>query len=222
MTPKVMIGVPTAEYARRADFYDYLNILNKPGGTLCTLTHGQSPARGRNIMVHQALETNCTHFFTLDDDMAFSPDTLIRLLEHDKDIVSAFYLMRAWPHQPILFNEVKEDGGCIWYYPEDKDKGLISILNCGLGCVLINMDVFKKMPEPWFTLGEYEKDHWCDDITFFNRARKLGFNLFCDLDVVTGHMASVTVWPTRASDGSWNVTYDSFGRGQISFPQPKA
>ena len=71
---KVIIGVPTGEYARRADFYDYFNTLVKPEGTLLMLSHGQSPATNRNLVIQAALDNDCTHVFFLDDDMVFGPD----------------------------------------------------------------------------------------------------------------------------------------------------
>ena len=216
---KVLIGVPTAEYARRADFYDYFNMLEKPEGTIITFCHGQSPARNRNLIIQQALEHNCTHVFFLDDDVAFKPDTLMRLLSHNVNMVTGLYLMRNYPHRPILFDYSNDKGEC-HHVTLEQQTGLIEVVNTGLGCVLINTEVFKAMEKPWITLGELERDHWCDDISFFNRARAAGFKLFCDFSILVGHFASVTVWPNMI-DGNWMTTYDSHGKGQVTFPQYK-
>lgn len=215
---KVLIAVPTAEFARRADFYDYYNQLEKPAGTICTFAHGQSPAKNRNLMIEQALEHKCTHILFLDDDTAFNSDLLTRLLAHNKDVVTGLYLMRNFPHKPIIFDKI--DGAKAGYYNLNGDRGLIPITNCGLGCVLIKIEVFKKLENPWITLGEIEKDQWCDDISFFNRVRNAGFSLFCDLNCVVGHFASITIWPTRVND-KWHIAYDSKGTSQVSFPIPE-
>lgn len=217
---KILVGVPTAEYARRADFYDFYNMLDRPMGTICTFAHGQSPARNRNIMIEQALEHNCTHILFLDDDVAFKPDLLTRLLAHDKDIVTGLYLMRNYPHQPIIFDYADNKGKCRYRYLKDGEKGLVEIINCGLGACLIKTEVFKSMEKPWIRLGELEKDHWCDDIGFFNRVRAAGFKLYCDLDCPVGHFASVTIWPNNV-DGVWFTSYDSRGTSQVTFPQLK-
>ena len=213
---KVLIGVPTVEMARRAQFYDYLNLLEKPIGTVQTTAHGQSPAKNRNLIIRQAIQHQCTHVLFIDDDMTFEPDTLNRLLAHDKDMVTGFYLMRNYPHKPILFDMREKDGSCRPWWPSDEQRGLVKVVNAGLGMCLIKIDVFLKMPEPWITLGELTKDDWCDDISFFNRARDLGFELYCDLDCICGHMAGVTIKPQLLND-KWHTTYDTTGEGTVSF-----
>ena len=218
--PKILVAVPTAGYSRNDSFYDYYNMLDKPEGTICTFARGQSPARNRNLMIEQALEHNCTHILFIDDDVAFPPDMLRKLMVHDKDIVTALYFMRQYPHQPIIFDYSDNEGKCHWLYPDDSQHELIKIENCGLGAVLIKTEVFKRMEKPWVRLGELEKDHWCDDISFFNRARAVGFELYCDLTIKVGHMVQTVVWPNYV-DGKWFVTYDTCGTGSITFPMPR-
>lgn len=219
MSNKVLIAVPTQEFARRADFYDYFNMLEKPEGTICTFAHGQSPARNRNIMIEQALQHECTHIFFIDDDVALRPDALVKLLKHDKDMVSGLYLMRNYPHFPIMFDESYDDGRCKFSFLEKGRKGLVEAVNAGLGAALIKIDVFKTMPKPWITLGELEKDHWCDDISFFNRARKLGFKLFVDLDLPCGHMNTAVIWPDRDPEGNWFTSYNTGSPEIFKVPQ---
>lgn len=215
---KILIAVPTAEMARRADFYDYFNFLQKPLGTIITFAHGQSPARNRNLMIKAALDQNCSHVFFIDDDVAFEKDILMKLLAHDKDIVGGLYYMRSYPHTPICFDYADEQGRCRTHYLSDGETGLIEVVAMGLGACLIKTEVFKKIEEPWIRLGELEKDHWCDDIGFFRRVRAAGIKLYCDLDIKVGHMAQVTVWPSYV-DGKWMTTYDTHGKGSASVYQ---
>ena len=225
---KVLIGIPTAEMARRADFYDYFNMLDKPVGTGIAFIHGQSPARGRNMIIEQALEHNFTHVLFVDDDVVFKPEALITLLGHNKDIVSGLYVMRNFPHTPIIFDEALEDGRCFTHYLSDNESGLVPIVASGAGFLLIKTDVFRQMspfcPQSnnkpcWFTLGELEKDHWCDDISFFLHARNAGISdMWVDLNCLVGHMAQVTVWPNLLN-GKWQTTYDTKGPQTVSFPQ---
>ena len=216
MDKKVLVGVPTPGYSRNDHFYDYFNMLEKPVDTAITFARGQSPARNRNLIIKQALQYDRTHILFLDDDLAFAPDLLIRLMKHDVDMVTALYLMRNYPHKPIIFDYADEIGRCGNYYPKDTDSGLIPIVAAGLGACLINTDVFRKLEEPWVRLGELEKDHWCDDIGFFRRTREAGFQLYCDLDVVAGHMANVVIWPQKKG-GVWTTIYDTSGEGHVQF-----
>lgn len=214
---KIFIAVPTADMARQAHFYDYFNMIDKPQGTIISFAHGQSPARNRNVMIQQALDNDCTHILFIDDDTAPPPDILHRLLFRNQDIVSGLYLMRSFPHQPIVFANTEADGRCSHYFLEDYQNGMIEVKACGLGAVLIHTRVFKALEQPWIRLGELEKDHWCDDIGFFRRVREAGFKIFCDLNVKVGHMQQVILWPVY-KDGKWYTGYDTRGTSQVSIP----
>lgn len=220
---RVMIGVPTLEYARRADFYDYLNMIDKEGLEVgMTFAHGQSPARNRNEIIQIAISNEFTHILFLDDDVVPRPDIIKKLLAHDKDIVTGLYLMRNHPHFPIIFDESYTNGKCRYSFLYPGRKGLVKIVNTGLGAVLIKTDVFKKMADdkPWIRLGQCESDHWCDDIDFFNRARdKYGFELWCDLECPVGHMVSGTIFPMRKEDGTWMTAATFDQKNVFELPQ---
>lgn len=218
---KILIGVPTAEFARQACFYDYFNMIDKPIGTMLTFAHGQSPARNRNVIIQQALDNEADYLLFLDDDTCPPPNILTKLIAHDKDMVTGLYVMRNFPHKPIIFGYADDAGRCAHVFPQDGNEELIPCVASGLGACLINTRVFRGMNEPWITLGELEKDHWCDDISFFNRARESGFSLFCDPTVRCGHMASVTITP-EYSDGQWRVSYDTQGTSRVLIPMVKS
>lgn len=219
---RVLIGVPTAEFARQAAFYDYFNALDKPAGTMLTFCHGQSPAKSRNLIIDQAINADCTHILFIDDDTQFGSDLLMRLLRHDVDIVTGLYLMRNYPHMPIAFDYQDEQGRCRHHILNGQNKGLVEIVAAGLGCCLIKTSVFKNLEKPYIRLGEFEKDQWCDDIGFFTRVRKQGFKLFCDLEARVGHMAVVTIKPEFQND-KWYIGYDTNGTGKVlvQFPEVK-
>lgn len=216
MQPKIVIGVPTGEFARQAKFYDYLAMLDKPEGTFTSSSHGQSPATNRNIIIEQALQLEATHVFFVDDDVLIPRDALKKLLAHDKDIVSGLYLQRNFPHAPIAFNVSLNDGKCRYKFLNNKETGLVEVVNFGLGCCLIKTDVFRNIPKPWITIGQLNAQEWNDDIAFFNRCTQAGYHLFLDLDVRCGHMATATVWP-EYKDGQWLTVYDTQGSGNAAF-----
>lgn len=217
---KVLIGVITDEYARRADFYDYYHMLEKPEGALVSFNHNRSPAQGRNQLVEMAKSQNCTHILFIDDDMAYKPDSLLKLLEHDVDIVSALYLSRAFPHSPLAFDLADDEDGsaCAMYLLQGK-KGLQPIVAAGFGFCLIKMSVFDCLAKPYVRLGELNPEHWCDDIGFFNRVRGAGFQSYVDLDVKCGHMGTMIIWPNTGEDGKWYAGYDTNGEpGIVNVP----
>lgn len=230
MVPKVLVCVPTAEFARQAVFYDHLRLAMDPTYVRGYIgLHAQSPARNRNIGIQQLLNKpeDFTHIFFVDDDVILPQDTLKKLVAHDKDIVSGAYLMRAYPHQFIAFDSHNGKGGARHLYPELGVNGLVEVANMGLGCCLIRREVFEKMlPDcsiqgndchDFVRLGELVTDHWCDDFGFFKRAQEHGFKLFMDLSVKCGHMCTMTVYPDY-KDGRHLVRYDTNGKNCVTFP----
>lgn len=215
--PRVLIGLSTGEYIRKANFLPSFLAIEKVPGTLMTTVHGQSPAEARNMIIRQALNNNCTHILFLDDDMEWPADILKRLLAHDVDGVMGLYLMRNYPHFPVAFDRAFPNGFNKFLYMEPHVGGLVEITNGGLGCVLIKTEVFRKMKEPWVTLGEIVKDGWCDDVSFFNRYREAGFRLFLDTEVRVGHMTPVTLFPDYVN-GRWMTTY-RHQNGNVLIPQ---
>lgn len=218
METKVTIGLVTQEYARRADFYDYFQLLNKPAGTLILFCHDRSPAHGRNMIIEEALKYNATHILFMDDDMAMKQDALDQLLSHDKDVVTGLYLSRSYPHQPLIFDVADESGACLFAYLTGDEPRLKEVVNCGLGFCLVKTEIFKHLEKPYVRLGEIDSEQWCDDVGFFNRVRKAGFKIYCDMECRVGHIGTLIIWPTK-ENGKWMSGYDTSGRGHVNVPQ---
>lgn len=218
---KVLISVTTGEYARRADFYDYFHLMKKPDNSMVLFCHDRSPAHGRNTIIEAAKEQNCTHVLFIDDDMAYPPDALIRLLEDEKDIVSGLYLSRAYPHQPMVFDIADDQGAAFpMYLMNDFDEPKLKpIVAAGFGFLLVKMTVFDKLEKPYVRLGELAADQWCDDIGFFKRVREAGIDSYVDTECKIGHMGTMIIWPNRDKAGNWLSTYDTGGTGAINTPQ---
>jgi hypothetical protein len=214
---KVMIGASTGEFPRRADFYDYMNALEKPIGSVLMYSHERSPAHARNTIIQNALNHNCTHVLLIDDDHAFRSNALSMLLEHDVDIVTGLYLGRAYPHRPLIFDLAEPDGSCAYVRLNGDEERLKPIVACGFGFCLMKTEIFSRIEKPWVRLGELDPEQWCDDIGFFNRARKVGIKAYCDMECRIGHIGSMIVWPNK-QDGQWFTGYDT-GQGSINVPQ---
>jgi len=216
---KIFIGVPTAEFARHAAFYDYLELLLKPEGTMSAGFHLNSAAWNRNLIIKEALYYKCSHVLFIDDDMAFPPDALNRLLAHDLDMVGALYFNRCFPMAPLLYDDNPEDPTRpVVRYLADGDKGVVETAATGFGFLLVKTEVFMNMAQPWVRLGEIIEDRRNEDIGFFNRARALGYKLHVDLETVVGHIGTVVFWPNRMQ-GKWYTAIDTHGVEMINYPQ---
>ena len=128
------------------------------------------------------LESDCDYLLFLDSDMVPPADMLIKLIQHDKPIVSALAFRRVPNYEPCIF---KNDMEFYLDYP----KGLIEVAGVGMACTLIKREVFEHMPRHWFMpeegLGE--------DLSFCKNALKAGFNIFCDTNLICGHVGSYEV-----------------------------
>lgn len=140
------------------------------------------PHFGRDIMVEKAREIGADYLFFIDSDEEFSPDTLIRLYRHKKDIIVANYPKRIKPYQNVNPDPI----------PETTEGDLCKLYWAATGCMLIDMKVFDKMHWPYFDtvqkLGENnEKIRIGEDQYFCIKARAAGFDVWCDTSIRIGH-----------------------------------
>jgi GT2 family glycosyltransferase len=152
-------------------------------------------AEARNLLVEYALKQNCSHVLFIDDDMIIPNDALVKLLEHDVDIVCGLAFRRLAPYDPCVFVNVDKD-----IFPiEHIDKGLVEIDACGSAFVLIRTNVFNKMPKPWYvwgdkSLGIYENAGGLgEDVSFSLKAKRMGFRVCCDTSVILGHIGEENI-----------------------------
>jgi len=147
----------------------------------------------RNQAVTMALKGQFDYILWMDDDMVVPVETEIfsRLVEHDKDIVAPLFFIRSKPYLPLLFKRVLMANGGFMTYNNilDYEKGLVECDGVGFGMVLIKMEVFKKLRQPYF---EYN-DQYGEDLRFCENATRAGFKIFCDTNLILGHIANPEV-----------------------------
>ncbi len=146
-------------------------------GMLPIGTSGCYVEENRNGGVQMALDTGLdfTHLLWIDGDMVFPGDALLRLLAHDKDIVGANYRQRTPPYRHV------------GAYLDGTDRhlmepGLHKMLQLPTGLLLTKMDVYRKLPFPWFK-PSWSRDEARDDVYFCHLARANGYDVWCDNDL---------------------------------------
>jgi hypothetical protein len=170
---------------------------------LC-LVNGTHCVRGRSISsmavpkdgyapVKQVLPYDA--YLSMDDDMAFIPETVERLIALDLDVVGAAYLNREGDASEIVAmpatGKCKADQFRAW------DHGVKECLWTGGGCILIRKNVFETMPFPWWRNnvsiitddnGTQYSEVQTEDISFCINARASGFKIWVDLDTRAAHI----------------------------------
>lgn len=139
----------------------------------------------RNTIVQDAMkDMSYTHLLMLDDDMTFESDFVLRLLEHDVDIVGGLAFKRRQPYTPCVFQKDKDDK----YYPVLPEV-FQEVDVVGTGGILINMNVLRKSKYPWFeTYYDKQTTHWSVDFDFCIKAKKESFKIFVDPEAEMGHI----------------------------------
>lgn len=191
---KILIAIPTAKYIEPETFKSIYD-LEVPDGYVVDFQYffGYAVSQIRNLISSWVLN-GYDYLFSVDSDIAFPKDTLKKLLQHDVDMVSGVYRQRKT--QQILEIYVPNEHGGMVNVPYDliKDKGLVSIVGCGFGCVLIKREVFEKIPYPQFFYHE-ALDHnntVSEDVDFCMKATKSGSKIYCDPTILCDHIGSAT------------------------------
>ena len=187
----ILIAIPTARYIE-ADTFKAIYDLEVPEGYNVTFQHfyGYRVDQVRNLIADWVVR-GFDYLFAVDHDVTFPPDTLKKMLAHDKDLVSGVYRQRLEPQRIEIYdlNQYRME------YSDIYGKHLVEIGGCGFGCVLAKKEVFASVGYPQF---EYHPalDHnntVSEDSDFCKKARARGFTLWCDPTILCGHIGSTTM-----------------------------
>jgi hypothetical protein len=171
----ILIAIPTAKYIESETFKSIYDLIIPNGYKVqFQYFHGYNIAQIRNLIADWVIK-GFDYLFAVDSDITFSNDTLVKLLSHNKDVVSGLYIQRL-PNTHNL--ELYGPNGRI-NYEDITNKGLIEISSCGFGCVLVKKEVFVNIGYPQF---EYysainHKDTISEDTDFCKKAINKGFLL---------------------------------------------
>ena len=153
---------------------------SKPHG-ICVVNRSSSLVHAnRQKLCEMAMKQDgVTHILFLDDDMSFPPDTIRRLVAHDKPVVAASYVKRELPIAPLCYGLDDQ--------PIDSfgKTGIEEVKAVATGCMLINVDVLHGTPLPWFNTAYVEETGGFqgEDIWFCLAAREHGFGVWVDHDL---------------------------------------
>lgn len=143
-------------------------------------------ASNRNWLVEQAKAIKATHILFIDADSVVPPESIIRLLAYDKDIVGATTARRG-----------DEEGTPVGSPLDPNDlltsKKLIKMHTIGLPLMLIKMDVFDRLAKPYFAEPPKEDGSLIpEDVYFCQAVRKAGMDLWCDMELslMVGHVGT--------------------------------
>ena len=171
--------------------------------------------RGRNRLAAYCLEHDFTHMMFIDADIQFRPTDILRLLNHDKDIVVGAY-MKKNERDEFAIEFMPSDNGDVEECPK---TGALKIARAGTGFMMIKRGVFEtmrdQMPETMFTdysavakpkimnafFENVVEDGmlWSEDYTFCKRWLALGGDIWLDPTIKLSHWGTF-VWSGSIMD----------------------
>ena len=149
---KIRLGIcmPHVSHYFHRDFVNSFFCLDKPLQSIyITPQGGHELDVIRNQLVDKAKEYQCTHLWMCDTDQIYPQNTLMKLLSHQKDVVTAKVHRRYPPYDPVMFRGEKHRLDMV---PDSewKDGGLIEVDATGCGSVLYDMKVLNQQDDHIF------------------------------------------------------------------------
>jgi GT2 family glycosyltransferase len=185
------IGVPLTFPYVPSSFFHSFALMEKPDFIYIHADNG-SIHDLRNNIVEKAINEGCTHLIMMDTDQVYHPDTIPRLLSHNLPVVGALVHRRYPPFDSLMLKHsvVGERTNRYDSIDEWEEGELVEVDATGGGCLMFNMEVFKKIPHPWFRA---DKKGVGEDIGFCQDLKAAGYRIFVDTSVPAGHLTTMIV-----------------------------
>lgn len=137
------------------------------------------------------------YYLSVDGDIGFKAEDALKLLASGKDIISGAYQYRCDANKMVA-GTLNKNGVCEHdTYLDWTETGIKKVDWAGSGFVLIKREVFEAVDYPWYQEGvtKYKDDrgveqacYVSDDIVFFTKAIKAGFEVYVDCDCRVAHL----------------------------------
>lgn len=198
----LLIGIPLSwEYVPLPFFESWIGfthefVKNKIRYSIMIGSRGRQDDQ-RNSIINEILKhKEYTHILFLDVDHRFPSDTIIKLLSHNKPIVSGLSFKRTEPYNPTIFSwndEIEE-----YSFISNISNELMEVDATGAACLLVEMDVLRKMKHPQFEFftgfdKNKRKINISEDLYFCKKAKQLGYKIYVDPNCQNDHLGQLNV-----------------------------
>ena len=187
------IGIPCSFPSVPIDFFRSFALMEKPSYTLIIKTNGPIDTL-RNDIIEKAMAERCTHVLMLDIDQVYPVDTIPKLLSHNVSVVNAMVPRRYPPFDPIML-QLTSEGYKPMGYGDWEDGELVEVDDTGTGCILYNLEVFKKIPYPWFEFKKHPETGLVigEDVGLCQKLQAAGYKIYVDTSVEIEHLTIIKI-----------------------------
>lgn len=193
---RILIAIPTNKYIETETFKSIYDLRIPEGYDVeFQYFYGYNISQIRNLIAEWGKRYD--YLFCVDSDIVLPNDTLGKMLNANKDIITGCYVQRTNTNTLELFE--KNGLGGVRPIPTQNilPARLMEVDACGFGCVLINSNVLKLMPYPHFVYTEAldHKNTISEDIYFCSKAKSLGYKIWADTSIICNHIGSTNFVP---------------------------
>lgn len=185
------IGVPCSFPMVPISFVNSFIQMEKPTFQYITADNGPIDTL-RNDIVEKAQNVSATKLIMMDVDQVYDLKTITKLLAHNLSVVGAKVHRRYPPFDPIIM-KITDKG----YLPiEDYEDGaLVECDATGAGCIMYDMEIFRKLPYPWFKFQKHPSNGMVigEDVGLCQDLKAKGYKIYVDTSIEIGHLTTMVV-----------------------------
>lgn len=195
--PKVLIGIPTTGLVPIPFMNCMLDLvlwLRQDGvkSEVHTVT-GSLISKSRNLCAERAVREGWTHLLFIDTDQTFPITTPNQLFSHRLPIVACNIATKKIPPQRTACLRPKVGQAHRLARQPMRTTGLEKVWRVGCGIMLIETEVFRRVPRPWFHFGWDEDNELTgEDWYFLEKAESFEIPVYVDHDLSAqvGHLGT--------------------------------
>ena len=212
---KILIAVPTFENIYPDTFKSIYGLDSAGHEVFFDYIRGYDVATARNKIAQAAIDEGADYVLMVDNDVVLPEDVLVNMTDDLKDVCLGYYAHRdtdnIYRGRTSVCKLLKPDGAKYFNYPleseytaaelqELREGGTtkLQIHGGGMGCALINVDLFRSLNYPWYDWVNYADDNrgtLSEDLYFCERCRKKGIPIYTDTRAACGHILRRVQWP---------------------------
>jgi len=128
------------------------------------------------------------YMLTVEEDNLPPADGILKLYESMEkyDVVQGLYWTKGEMGQPMIYGDPKVMPKN--FIPQVPVPDTLQECNgLGMGFNLFKIEMFKRLPKPWFKTQQDAGGGFSQDLYFYNNAGKEGYRFACDTRVKVGH-----------------------------------
>lgn len=199
--PPLHIGIPAYREVNANTVTSVINLQSSYKGKIgVQVLSGCYIEFARNEIAENACNLGAERLLFVDADMAFTLDDFAKLsadLDRDPGMGAVCGIYMGWGGKENLICGWWEDGMDVPVLERDnqlrgwehiKNKEIVEIDKAGTGFMLINTEVFKKIPPLWFATMAEAGAFWGEDTYFIQLLKKHGYRPSCDFGVCVTHI----------------------------------